>query len=341
MKRILGYIAQRLFTSAVTLVVLTLIIFAMVKVIPGDEAHVAAGVAATPAQVAAMRVHLGLNRAVPLQYLEFLGRLAHGDLGTSITSHNSIARGIAQSLPETIQLVIVAMLIMILIAVPTAIVSALRSNRGSDPLLRAGVVLTAGLPTFWLALVLQYLVSSQLKWFPISGALAPHIAIHRVTGLTLVDAVLAGSPNAFIDALYHLILPGTILALPFTGQLFRTLRTDMISVLGREYIDAARAKGVAQSTLVVRHLLPNAAGSAVTVIGATFGMMIGAAVLVESVFGLNGIGAYLTNAVANSDTFAVVGGVLAIGVLVVASSFAVDLIQLARDPRLRAGQMAG
>jgi ABC-type dipeptide/oligopeptide/nickel transport system permease component len=338
--RVLGYLTRRLITSVVTLLVLTLIIFLMVKVIPGDEAHVAAGVSASPQQVAAMRIHLGLNRPWPVQYIEFLGRLLHGDLGTSIVSQNSIASGIRQVLPQTIQLVLVALLIMIVIAAPTAIVSALRRDKGADTALRAAVVLSSGLPTFWLALVLQYLLSTKLRWFPISGALAPHIAVRRVTGLTLVDAVITFNPGAFVDGFYHLLLPGLVLALPFTGQLYRTLRTDMITVLDREYIDAARAKGVPQSTLVWRHLLPNAAGSAITVIGATFGMMMGAAVLVESVFGLNGIGEYLTNAVANSDRFAVVGGVLVIGVVVVASSFLVDIVQLIRDPRLRAGQLA-
>jgi peptide/nickel transport system permease protein len=287
-----------------------------------------------------MRIHLGLNRPWPMQYLRFLGRLIHGDLGTSIVSKTSIFSGIRQVLPRTIQLVLVAMVIMVVIAVPTAILSAVRRDRRSDSAIRTAVVMSSGLPIFWLALVLQYLLSTRLRWFPISGALAPHITVHRITGLNLVDALLTGNPGAFVDGLYHLLLPGLVLALPFTGQLYRTLRTDLIAVLDREYIDAARAKGVAFARLVWRHVLPNAAGSAITVIGATFAMMTGAAVLVESVFGLNGIGQYLTNAVANSDRLAVVGGVLVIGVVVVASSFVVDIIQLVRDPRLRAGQLA-
>jgi len=339
-KRVVTYLVRRVATSVLTLFMLTLVIFAMIKVIPGDEAHVAAGVAATPAQVAAMRIHLGLNHPWPVQYLDFLIRLLHGNLGTSITSHNSIASGIFQVLPQTIQLVLVSMLIMVVIAVPAAIFSALRRDRGADSALRATVVLSAGIPTFWLALVLQYLLSSRLRWFPISGALAPNLTIHRITGLTLLDALLDRNLGAFVSGFYHLLLPGFVLALPFTGQLYRTLRTDLITVLDSEYIDAARAKGVSTARLVRRHLVPNAAGSAITVIGATFAMMIGAAVLVESVFGLNGIGSYLTGAVANSDRFAVLGGVLMIGVVIVASSFVVDLVQLVRDPRLRAGELA-
>jgi peptide/nickel transport system permease protein len=340
MTKVLSYLVRRMVSCVVTLAVLTLTIFLMVKIIPGDEAHVAAGVSATPEQVEAMRVHLGLDRSWPMQYLAFLRRLFHGDLGVSISSHNSIAAGLGQALPATLQLVAVAMLIMVVLAVPAAVFSSLRRDEGADSAVRAAVVFTAGLPTFWLALIVQYVLSTSLGWFPISGELAPHASLLRITGLTLVDALLEGNPAAFGDGLYHLLLPGIVLALPFTGLLYRTLRTELVEVLGREFIDAARASGAPAARLMWRHVLPNAAGPAITVIGATFAMMIGAAVLVESVFGLNGVGAYLTNAVANSDRLAVVGGVLVIGVVVVASSFAVDVLQLVRDPRLRVGEGA-
>ena len=294
MRQVLGYLGRRLFASAVTVLVLTLIVFLMVKAIPGDEsARGSWHISDSRLQVEAMRLQLGLNRAVPIQYLEFLDRLIHGNLSTSVTTHTSIAQGITQVLPQTIELVLVAMLIMILIAFPMAIFSVLRNNPGADTAVRAAVILSAGLPTFWLALVLQYLLGTKLGWFPISGALSNGDSIPRATGATLVDALLNSNPHAFIDGLYHLILPAFVLALPFTGQLYRTLRTDtMISVLRSEYMDAARAKGTPPFRLVTRHLLPNAAGSAITVIGATFGMMLGASILVESVFGLNGIGAY-------------------------------------------------
>ena len=333
------YLVRRLSAAVVTVAVLTLITFAMFKVIPGDEAHVAAGVAASPEQIAAMRLRLGLDRPWPVQYWDYLTRLMHGDLGTSISTHAAVSTAIAQALPQTIELVVTAMLIMVIIAVPLAVLSALRHSRGIDTALRATVVLSAGLPTFWLALVAQHLLASQRGWFPISGAFAPHTRFPAVTGFPLLDALLDGNPGAFADGFYHLLLPGLVLALPFTGQLYRTLRTDLIGVLEQEFIIVARAKGTPTWPLIRRHLLPNAAGSAITVFGATFAMMTGAALLVESVFGLNGIGAFLTQAVANTDRFAVIGGVLVIGVLVVASSLVVDLVHLVRDPRIRAGEL--
>jgi len=335
MKGIAGYVSRRLASAALTLLLLSLVTFAMVKVIPGDEAHVAAGVTATPQQVAAMRSYLGLDRPWPAQYLTFLWHALHGDLGTSVSSHTSIAAGIGQVLPETIQLAGVGLVIMVAIAVPAAIASALRRRRASDAVVRAGVVVAAGLPTFWLALIAQLLLATDLRLFPISGEFSPHTSVPTVTGMSLVDALLADSPSLFWNGLCHLILPATVLALPFTAQLYRALRTEIIKVLDSEYIDAARAKGLGPARLMLRHVLPNAGGPAITVLGATVAMMIGSAVLVESVFGLNGIGAYLTQAVANSDRFAVIGGVLVIGAIIVAISFCVDLVQLIRDPRLR------
>jgi peptide/nickel transport system permease protein len=338
MKGIVGYFLRRLASAAVTLLLLSLVVFAMVKVIPGDEARVAAGVTATPQQVADMRAYLGLDKPWPVQYLTFLWHALHGNLGTSISSHTSIGADIAQVLPETVQLALVGLVIMVVLAVPAAIASALRRRRASDAVVRTGVVVASGLPTFWLALIAQLLLASDLRIFPISGEFSPHVSVPAVTGMSLIDALLAGSPAAFWNGLYHLILPATVLALPFTAQLYRALRTEIIKVLDSEFIDAARAKGLPTTRLILRHALPNAGGPAITILGATVAMMIGSAILVESVFGLNGIGAYLTNAVNNSDRFAIIGGVLVIGAIIVAISFMVDIVQLIRDPRLRSLQ---
>ena len=251
MKGIVGYFFRRLASAALTLLLLSLVAFSMVKVIPGDEARVAAGVTATPQQVEAMRVYLGLNKPWPVQYLTFLGHALRGDLGTSISSHTSIASGIAQVLPETIQLVIVGLVIMVVIAVPAAIASALRRRRASDAVVRVGVVVASGLPTFWLALIAQLLLATDLQVFPISGEFSPHIYVPDRTGMSLVDALLGGSVPIFWNGLYHLILPATVLALPFTAQLYRALRTEIIKVLDSEYVDAARAKGLSASRLML------------------------------------------------------------------------------------------
>lgn len=333
------FLIRRFGSAVVTLFMLTAIVFVMVKLIPGDEAHVAAGENATAAQVEAVRHRLGLDRPLWAQYLTFLNHLVHGDLGTSITTHQSIRSDIANVLPQTIELVVFSMTLMVVVVVPLATVSALRRSGATDTAVRLGVIVAAALPTFWLALILQNALGSQMGILPISGRLSRTVSVTPHTGSVLLDSVIDGNPTALWNALQHLFLPAAVLCLPFAAQLYRTLRTEMIRVMAREHLVVARAKGLPGRRLVLRHALPNAVGPAITVLGIQFGAMAGAAVLVESVFGLVGIGSYLTNAVAQKDTFAVLGGVLVIGTLVVISSFVVDVLQLIRDPRVRAGQL--
>jgi ABC-type dipeptide/oligopeptide/nickel transport system permease component len=336
-----AFVLRKLIASVVTLFALATIVFVMVKLIPGDEAHVAAGENATPAQVAAVSHRLGLDRSLPLQYLSFLGRLLHGDLGISTSSHRSVADGLRQVLPQTIELVVLAIVLMVAVVLPASIASALYRNGRADATLRTTVIVAAALPTFWLALVLQNILGAKWALLPISGRLSRGIDVPRRTGSVLLDCLLDGNPAAFWNAFQHLLLPAAVLALPFGAQLYRTLRTELIRALARDHLTVARAKGVPQRRLVMRHALPNAMGPAITVLGVQFGAMVGAAVLVESIFGLVGVGSYLTNAVAQKDTFAVLGGVLVIGTIVVVSSLVVDVLQLIRDPRVRAGQLGG
>lgn len=333
------FLLRKAASSFITLVGLSAFVFMMVKLIPGDEARVAAGENASVEQVEAIRHSLGFDQPVPVQFVTFLGRLLHGDLGTSITTHVSVTQGIQQVLPQTIELVLLAVLIVVTVVVPLATVSALHRDGRTDYTLKILVIVSAGLPTFWLALLLQYGLGTKAQLFPISGRLSRSMHVPTRTGSVVLDSLLAGNPLAAWDGLQHLILPAVVLALPFGAQLYRMLRAELIQVLAREHLTVARAKGVPRRQLVMQHVLPNSIGPSITLVGIQFGAMVGAAVLVESVFGLVGIGSYLTNAVSQKDTFAVLGGVLVIGALVVVSNFVVDILQLVRDPRLRAGQL--
>ncbi|MBT8161802.1 MULTISPECIES: ABC transporter permease [Arthrobacter] len=333
------FLVRKAVSSVITLIGLSMFVFLMVKLIPGDEARVAAGENATPAQVEAVRKSLGLDQPFFVQLLQFFGRLLHGDLGTSITTHQSVLQGIEQVMPQTIELVVLAIIIIISVVTPLATLSALRRDGATDVAIKLFVILSAAMPTFWLALLLQYLLGTQIGIVPISGRLSRQFNIPTQTGAVVVDSLLAGNPLAAWDGLQHLIVPAIVLALPFGAQLYRILRAELIQVLSREHLTVARAKGVPQRQLVWRHVLPNSIGPGITLVGIQFGAMTGAAVLVEGVFGLVGVGSYLTNAVAQKDTFAVLGGVLVIGVLVVVSNYVVDVLQLIRDPRLRAGQL--
>lgn len=335
------FIARRTAGTGLTLLLLTVAVFVLVKLIPGDEARVAAGADASPAAVALERRRLGLDHSVLYQFFAFLGRLLRGDLGTSSATNTSVASGILKVLPATLELVVVAVALIVVVAVPLALLAALRAGSTADRRVGAAVVFGAGLPTFWVALLAQYWLGARLHLFPISGELGGSVTVPTRTGFVLVDSLVAGDGTAFVDAVRHLILPASILALSFGAQFYRACRTELSQVVARDFVLLGRAKGLSTARLAVRHIVPNAAGPALTVLGVIFGNMVGGAILVESVFGLPGVGAYLTNAVSQKDTFAVLGGVLVIGVVVVLANLAVDVVQLARDPRLRSAELAG
>lgn len=332
------FVLRRVVGTVVTLVLLATIVFFLVKLIPGDEARVAAGPSATPAQVAVVGERLGLNRSVGRQFFGYLGRTAHLDLGKSTATNESVARGILRVLPATLELVLLTIAVIVIVAVPAATVSAVRSGRRFDRLTRVSVVFGSALPTFWVALIAQYWLGSRLHLLPISGELSRGVTVRSRTGSVLVDAAIAGDGSAFADAAKHVLLPVAVLAVSFGAQFFRALRAEMLQVLSTDFVTVARAKGMSEARLAFSHVLPNAGGPALTVLGVLFGNMVGGAILVETVFGLAGIGSYLTNAVAHKDLFAVLGGALFIGLLVVAANLLVDVAQLLRDPRLRAAE---
>lgn len=333
------YLVRRLVTAVLSVLGLAAIVFAMLKVIPGDEAQVAAGEGASPEQVAAMRATLGLDDPWIVQFGRFLARLAHGDLGTSTATRQPVATDIATVLPGTLELGLFALVLALLVAVPPATVAAARRGGAADGASRIAVIVLAGLPTFWLALLLQWVLGAQLRLLPISGRLSVDLEVPRVTGMTLVDSLLAGNGYAFYDGLQHLLLPAACLAVPVAAQLFRVLRAELVSVLSREHVLVATAKGVPTGRLLRRHALPNAAGPLLTLTGLEAGILLASAVLVESIFGLSGVGAYLQNAVDQRDLPAVLGCVVVLGSVVVGVNLVVDIVQMVRDPRIRSAQL--
>lgn len=341
MPPVLRYAFKKVLTVGLTLFSLATLVFFLLKLTPGDEALVVAGESATPEQLESVRQRLGLNGSVAEQYVAFLGRLAHGDVGTSSTTHAPVADAISAVLPATLELVILTMLIIVSVAFPLATRSALKATSLGDSTRRLLVIVSSGIPTFWLALILQFLLGAQWHLLPISGRLSLGVRVPKITGLTTFDALLTGNWRGFTDAAAHLLLPAAALALPYIGQLYRILRAEMLRALTRDHVTVARAAGIRQHRLISRHVVPQVLSPALTVLGIEFGAMFGSAILVESIFSREGLGSFLTNAVAQKDTYAVLGGVLVIGVIVVATNLVVDIIQMARDPRVRATELRG
>ncbi len=335
------FLLRRIGLTVLTLWGLASLVFLMVKLMPGDEAQMAAGADASAAQIEAVRERLGLDAPVFIQYLGFLGRLLKGDFGSSIVTLQPVLSDLGAVLPSTFELVCFAMLINLAIAIPTGIVAAYRQGGAFDSICRVVAVTLGGMPAFWLALVLQYLLGTWWRWVPISGQASFGMAAPIVTGAPTLDALVAGSGAAFLDALHHLILPAAVLAVLFSTQIFRTLRAGLLGVLKSDFIMAVKAKGASSRRLLVRHALPNSLNPVLTLAGTQAGAMIGSAVLVETVFARKGIGTYMFNAVAQKDTFAVLGSVMFIGMVVCIVNLLVDIMQILLDPRIRSAQFGG
>jgi dipeptide transport system permease protein len=227
------FIGSRLLAAALTLLGLATVVFVMTRMIPGDEARVVAGSGASPTQVAQVQHELGLDRSGLVQYLTSIGRLGRGDLGISASSHHSVLSNVLTVIPSTIQLVALSLLIAWSIAVPAAAWAAARRGGAYDTVSRVLVIIAAGLPTFWLALLLQWLLGAKYQIFPVSGTMSIASTVPRRTGMSIVDAILSWSPSGVYDALLHLILPSVVLAIPLIMQFFRATRTETTLVLER------------------------------------------------------------------------------------------------------------
>ncbi|MFG1613468.1 ABC transporter permease [Nonomuraea wenchangensis] len=326
---------RRLVTSVVVLLGLAVVTFLMTQVLPGDPARAAAGRNATAEQVAAVAARLGLDRPLWDQFLAYMGRLLQGDLGTSVFTQRPVLEDVAAMLPSSVELVLAAMVINIAVAVPLGTYAAWRNGRAADAAARLITLLGAAMPVFWLGLMLQLLFAAQLRVLPLTGQLSFGKQVPAITGMTSVDALLGGDLAAFGDAVAHLVLPAITLAASFVAVVARTVRSSMLTALSSDYIQLARATGASELRVVVLHGLRNALVPASTILGMQLGWMLGSTVLVESVFGRTGIGAYAVTAVLQNDLYAVIGTVLVIGVVFVLANIAVDLVQLWLNPRLR------
>lgn len=332
------FMLRRLGMTLLTLWGLASLVFVMIKLIPGDEAQMAAGADASAEQVELVRQRLGLDQPVVMQYFTFFGRLLKGDLGTSITTFQPVLADLQRVLPATLELVVFAMIINLSVALPIGIVASARRGGVFDGVSRMGAVVIGGLPAFWLALMLQYLLGSVWRILPISGQHAYGMAAPVVTSVPTIDAILDGNGPALLDALEHIVLPAAVLAALFATQIFRALRASLLGVLESDFIVAVRAKGASSRRVLVRHALPNSINPVLTLSGTQLGAMIGSAVLVETVFARQGVGSYMFNAVAQKDSFSVLGSVLFVGAVVCLVNLAVDVAQLLIDPRIRAAQ---
>lgn len=316
----------------------SLITFAISHVIPADPVAAALGDHATDAQIAAFRAEYGLDKPVADQYVIYIIGLLHGDLGMSIRTRRPVIDDLRDFFPATFELSLAALLVSIFFGIPAGVISSLARNRLPDHIVRVLALLGGSLPIFWLGLIVIGIFYTQLGWLPGGGRIDDFITPPRtITGLFTVDSLLTGNFVALQSSLVHLILPAFTLGYYSTAVIARITRSSMLEVLSHDYMRTARAKGLRERVVVVRHGLRNALIPTLTIVGVTFGSLLSGAVLTETIFTWPGLGRYATASAINLDFPAVMGVTLLAAIVYTLANLAVDLSYHLLDPRIQNG----
>jgi peptide/nickel transport system permease protein len=318
-----------------TVVGLTILTFIISRVVPADPAKLAAGPRATPDMVETIRSNYGLDKPLIEQYVIYIGNLLQGDFGESILTQHKVADDLQSRFPATLELVIAAMLIAAAIGVPLGIISAIYRNRWPDQVARVFAISSVSIPAFWFAIILQLLLASNLGLLPLSRQFPTReIPPDKVTGFLTIDSLIAGDLGAFSTAVQHLIMPATVLAIAPLAIIMRTLRGDVLDVMGQDFVRSARAKGLSEFRVIRRHVLKNAFIPSLTMIGLSFGWTLGGTVLVEAVYDWPGIGKYAVDAAVRLDFDPIMGVTLIVGLTFILLNLIVDLLYGFLDPRI-------
>ncbi|HEY2419917.1 MAG TPA: ABC transporter permease [Neobacillus sp.] len=329
------YTVRRIFSLLPVLIGMTLIVFAIIHAIPGNPAQVILGQRATPQAIAEVTKQLGLDRPWYIQYSDYINSLIHGDLGISLRTRGPINAEVWPYLAATIELTIVAMLIAVIIGVNAGIVSAWFSNSWFDYAAMVIALIGVSMPIFWLGLMLQWVFSIDLGWLPTTGREDARDPVSAVTNLYLLDTLLQGRVDQFVTVMKHIILPSMALATIPMAIIARMTRAAMLEVMKSDYVRTARAKGLRMFVVVYKHSLKNAIIPVLTVIGLQTGLLLGGAILTETIFGWPGIGRYLYDAIGYRDYPVIQSGILIIAAIFVLINLVVDLLYAFVDPRIK------
>jgi peptide/nickel transport system permease protein len=313
----------------------SLVVFFMVRAIPGDPAQIMLGQQATQAQVAQVRESMGLDKPIFVQYGLFLKDALSGDLGTSIVTGRPVTVELLERLPATFELTTFAMLVAVLVGVPVGVIAAVKQYSLLDKVTSVLALTGISMPIFWLAMILVVIFGVNLELLPFPGRLDPTIGITSITGLVLVDSLLTLNFAGFWDGLLHLIMPALALGTIPMAVVMRMTRSSMLEVMNEDYVRTARAKGVVPWRVVFKHALRNAMLPTITVIGLLVGLLMGGSIITETIFSWPGIGLYVYNSINARDYASVQGVVLYGALLFVLINLVVDILYAVLDPRVR------
>jgi len=327
---------QKLATLVPTLLGVTLVAFALIRLIPGDPIEIMVGERRLdPAQHAALMKRMGLDQPLPTQYFNYLGQLAQGDLGQSLVTREPVVEEFKVLFPATVELAGSALLLALLLGLPLGMAAALKRGSWFDQLVMATATVGNSMPVFWWGLVLIMAFSVGLEWTPVSGRIGIEYDVPFVSGFMLVDAALSDEAGAWWSALLHLVLPAVVLGTIPMAVIARMTRSAMLEVLREDYMRTARAKGLSPARVVLHHGLRNALIPIVTVLGLQVGSLLGGAVLTETIFSWPGIGKWLIDAIARRDYPVVQAGILISALIFMGVNLVVDLLYGVVNPRMR------
>ena len=331
-----GFIIRRTLLVIPTFIAIAFLTFVAIRLVPGDPIEVRTGERGiSPERLAEFRHQLGLDQPVWKQFLDYLWQIAHGDLGTSISTHAPVLSEFLTLFPATLELATTAMIFAIVLGIPAGVIAATRRGTFIDYSVM-GVALTGfSMPIFWWGLLLILFFSVQLGWTPVSGRIDLLYYFDAVTGFMLIDSLLSGQDGAFLSAVSHLILPTIVLGTIPLATIARMTRSTMLEVLGEDYVRTARAKGLSPFRVVGIHALRNALIPVVTVIGLQVGMLMAGAVLTEYIFSWPGIGTWLIESIQRRDYPVLQGGILMVSGIVIVINILVDVLYGVLNPRIR------
>ena len=329
------FILGRLGQLVLVLIGVSVIVFFTMHVLPGDVATLLLGERATLAQLTSLRHQLGLDQPVVVQYFTFVAQLARGDFGISLRSNHPALADVWLAFPVTLQLALAALMLATVIGVPIGVVAATRSGSIWDNLLMTATLFGVSMPIFWLGLMLLLVFGAWLDWLPIGGLMPTGLDVPRVTGMTVIDSLISGRTNLMAASVSHLVLPAVTLATIPLAMIARITRSEMLAMASLDHVRTARAKGMPERRVILRHILRNALIPVVTVIGLQLGLLLSGAVLTETIFALPGLGRLMVDSILSRDYPVVQAGALFVALVFVLVNLAVDLTYGLLDPRIR------
>jgi peptide/nickel transport system permease protein len=318
-----------------TLLWVSIIVFLMLHLTPGDPAELLMGERASEEALQEIREHLGLNKPLYVQYGMFLKQLMQGDLGETIWTRQKVWIEVKQRFPATIELSLVALFISCVMGMILGIISATKQYSIFDYLSMLGALIGVSMPIFWLGLVFMLIFSLNLGWLPMSGRLSVGVELETITNFYILDAVLTRNWPAFRDAVWHIIMPAFTLSTIPTAIVARMTRSSMLEVLRQDFIKTAEAKGLSQFKVVFKHALRNALIPVVTTIGLQFGVLLCGAILTETIFAWPGVGKWIYDAVMQRDYMVIRSGTLFLASIFIVINLCVDLLYAVINPRIK------